>query len=63
MKEAKAGRTTPEMDYVAKKEKVSVDVIRKGVASGKIVIFKSTTSAANPLGIGEGLSVKINANI
>ena len=63
MKEAKAGRTTPEMELIAKNEKVSVDLIRKGIASGRIVIFKSTTSAANPLGIGEGLSVKINSNI
>ncbi|TFG21123.1 MAG: phosphomethylpyrimidine synthase ThiC [Promethearchaeota archaeon] len=63
MKEAKAGRTTPEMEYVAKKEQVSVDIIRKGIANGRIVIFKSTTSNANPLGIGEGLSVKINSNI
>lgn len=63
MKEAKAGRKTPEMEYVAKKEGVSVDLIRKGITSGRIVVFKSTTSNCNPLGIGEGLSVKINSNI
>ena len=51
MKEAKAGRTTPEMELIAKNEKVSVDLIRKGIASGRIVIFKSTTSAANRRGI------------
>jgi phosphomethylpyrimidine synthase len=63
MKEAKAGRITPEMEQIAKKENVSAELIQKGIANGRIVIFKSTTSNANPLGIGECLSIKVNSNI
>ena len=55
MKEAKAGRITPEMEFVANKEKIEIEKIRKGIANGRMVIFKSNTSSANPLGIGEGL--------
>jgi len=63
MKEAKAGRITLEMELISKTEKVSSERIRKGIASGRIVIFKSLTSTCNPIGIGEGLSVKINSNV
>lgn len=63
MKSAKAGNISPEMEKIAKNESIDVELVRKGIASGRIVIFKSTTSTCNPLGIGEGLSVKINSNI
>lgn len=63
MKEAKAGRITEEMKTVAKKEKVSAEFIRKGVANGRIVIMKNIRRDIEPLGIGEGLFIKINSNI
>jgi len=62
--EAKAGNITPEMAYVARCEDVSEEFVRKGVASGKIVILKNNSRKnCKPVGVGEGLSVKINANI
>jgi len=63
MQSAKSGIITPEMETVAKKERVPVDVILKGVASGRIVIMKNAKHDIEPLGIGEGLFIKINSNI
>ncbi|HIJ15167.1 MAG TPA: phosphomethylpyrimidine synthase, partial [Methanosphaera sp.] len=61
--EAKKGNITPEMEYVAKKEKIDVEKLRKYVASGKVVIPKNNTYDTIPTGIGKGLTTKINANI
>ncbi|MHA1339676.1 MAG: phosphomethylpyrimidine synthase ThiC [Promethearchaeota archaeon] len=63
MKEAKAGQITEEMKIVAKHEKVEAEYIRKGVANGRIVIVKNNLRKIQPLGIGEGLFIKINSNI
>ena len=63
MKIAREGKLTEEMKLVAKKEQVDVDYIRKGLAKGRIVIPKSNRRDTEPIGIGEGLLVKINANI
>ncbi len=63
MKIAREGKITDEMKLVAKKEQVDVEFIRKGIAQGRIVIPKSNQRKTEPMGIGEGLLVKINANI
>ncbi|MCP4760550.1 MAG: phosphomethylpyrimidine synthase [archaeon] len=64
MKEAKSGIITNEMKLVAEKEKVTPEFIRKGISKGRIVIVKSNMRQdIQPLGIGEGLFVKINSNI
>ena len=64
MKIAKEGKTTEEMEIVAKNEQVDVEFIRRGVANGRIIIPKSNRRELNPpIGIGKGLLVKINANI
>ena len=63
MKIAREGKTTKEMELVAKKEQVDVDFIRKGIAQGRIIIPKSNQRKTEPIGIGEGLLVKINANV
>lgn len=64
MKIAKSGNITPEMEIVAKNEKVDVEFIRKGIEKGRIIIPKSNRRKLNPpIGIGKGLLVKINANI
>jgi phosphomethylpyrimidine synthase len=63
MKEAKLGNITLEMKLVAQKEKLSEDYIRKGVAAGRIVIVKNNKRQIQPLGIGEGLFIKINSNV
>ncbi len=63
MKLAKEGKVTKEMEIVAKNEQVELEVIRRGIANGRIIIPKSNQRDTDPLGIGEGLLVKINANI
>ncbi len=63
MKIARDGKTTKEMEIVAKKEQVEIEFIRKGVAKGRIIIPKSNRRDFDPIGIGTGLLVKINANV
>jgi phosphomethylpyrimidine synthase len=63
MKEARNNIITEEMKFVAKKEKVTPEFIRKGIASGKIIITKNNRHQIDPMAIGEGLFIKINSNI
>ena len=63
MKIARDGKITKEMESIAKKEQVDVEFIRKGIAKGRIIVPKSNRRDTEPIGIGEGLLVKINANI
>jgi phosphomethylpyrimidine synthase len=61
---AKKGILSPQMKHVAKQESVSPDIVGQLVAKGKIVIPSNTNHARLvPRGIGEELSVKVNANI
>ena len=53
-----------EMEIVAEKENIDVNVLMKKIAEGKIVIPASKLHRnLNPIGIGEDLKIKINANI
>jgi len=61
--EAKRGVTTEQIKNVSKNENIDVEVIKRRVASGKIVIPFNPTHSPNSLGIGKGLRVKVNANI
>lgn len=61
--EAKRGKTTSQMKHVAQSEKIAEEVIRRGVAAGHIVIPCNPIHAPSALGIGNGLRVKVNANI
>lgn len=64
IEEAKKGIITPEIRKVAEKEGISVDVLLEKVAEGRVVIpFNKNHKQITPCGIGEGLRVKINANI
>lgn len=61
---AKNNELTPEMEAVALKEEISTENLIKKVAEGKVVILKNIKHKnVIPTGVGEGLSVKINANI
>ena len=61
---ARAGVTTPEMEAVAKIEQVDVHWLRDKVAEGKIAIPANINHKGHmPCGIGEGLRIKVNANI
>ena len=61
--EAQKGNITPEMEYVANRENIDVNKLRKLIDSGKVVIPKNINGHSNPCGIGEGLKTKVNANI
>lgn len=61
--EAKLGIITPQIHSVALSEKIEEEVVRRRVASGKIVIPYNPYHKPHSLGIGKGLRVKVNANI
>jgi len=64
MARARAGFITPEMKTVAQKEKVETDWLRDQIAIGRVVIPANIRHKGfSPCGIGQGLMVKINANI
>jgi phosphomethylpyrimidine synthase len=64
MQAAKEGKTTKEMEIVAKEENISLEKLKQGLAEGKIVIPANPAhKSLQPLGIGQGLRTKINANI
>lgn len=62
--EAQNNRMTPEMFAVADKEGFTKEEIIKKVASGRVVILKNNRHEnVIPTAVGEGCTVKINANI
>jgi phosphomethylpyrimidine synthase len=61
---ARAGITTPEMKRVAEKEQVDVLELRDKIAEGRVVIPANVNhDGLVPCGVGEGLLIKVNANI
>jgi phosphomethylpyrimidine synthase len=63
---ARAGQITPEMEFVAKREQLSPELIRDEVAAGRMVIPANKMHAAGrlePMAIGIAATCKINANI
>jgi phosphomethylpyrimidine synthase len=64
MEMARKSQISKEMKIVAEKENIEIRELMKKIADGKIVIPASTLHKnLIPIGIGESLSVKINANI
>ncbi len=64
LEKARAGITTPEMKMVAEKEQVNVLELRDKIAEGRVVIPANVKhDGIEPCGIGEGLLIKVNANI
>ncbi|MCQ2526452.1 MAG: phosphomethylpyrimidine synthase ThiC [Lachnospiraceae bacterium] len=64
MEAAKKGIVTPEMEIVAKKEYMDVEVLREKVASGVVAIPCNVNhKSISPEGIGSGLRTKINVNL
>ena len=61
---ARDGITTPEMKQVAEKEHINVQELRDRIADGRVVIPANVNhKGLVPCGIGEGLFIKVNANI
>ena len=64
MDAAKKGIITKEMELVAKKENMDVEVLRKLIAKGQIAIpANKNHKSLDPEGVGEGLRTKINVNL
>jgi len=61
--EALKGTVTREMEAVARDEEVSSEWLREKIASGRIVIPANRNHrGVKPVGIGEGLRIKVNTN-
>jgi phosphomethylpyrimidine synthase len=61
---ARRGEVTPEMEYVAIREGVTPEYVRAEVASGRAIIPANVNHPeSEPMAIGRGFLVKINANI
>ncbi len=64
MEAARKGIVTPEMEAVARNEKVDAEYLRQSVAEGKAVIpANKNHRSLRPCGIGRGLRTKINVNL
>ncbi len=64
MEAAKRGIVTPEMEVVAKKEHLPLQVLLERMASGQVVIPSNPNHLSlSPEGIGSGLRTKINVNL
>ncbi|KGK87731.1 phosphomethylpyrimidine synthase ThiC [Clostridium sp. HMP27] len=64
MDAAKKGIITKEMEIVAKKENMHIEVLKKLIAEGKVAIpANKNHKSIDPEGIGEGLRTKINVNL
>ncbi len=63
---ARKGITTPEMEFVARREDLDAELIRSEVARGRMVIPANTVhlqKKLEPMAIGIAAACKINANI
>ncbi|MCX7821599.1 MAG: phosphomethylpyrimidine synthase ThiC [Brevinematales bacterium] len=60
---AKKGIITEEMKFIAEKEEVDINELMNNIANGKVIILKNKFHNIKPVGVGKGLSTKINANI
>ncbi|MGC9517583.1 MAG: phosphomethylpyrimidine synthase [Methanomicrobiales archaeon] len=63
MDSAIKGKITNEMQVIAENENIDINKLIKRVAKGYITIPKNIMRDTIPVGIGEGLKTKINANI
>ena len=65
MDAARDGRVPEEFRLVAEEEGLTVERVVEGLRSGRIIIVRNVVRAGDikPLGIGEGLRVKVNANV
>jgi phosphomethylpyrimidine synthase len=66
IEQARRGTITPEMEYVARREKLEPELIRSEVARGRMVIPANKVhlkQKLEPMGIGIKANCKINANI
>jgi phosphomethylpyrimidine synthase len=64
LERARAGEITAQMARVAEREGIEPEFVRAGVAAGTVVIPANANHAwLDPIGIGAGLRIKVNANL
>ncbi|HEY1601430.1 MAG TPA: phosphomethylpyrimidine synthase ThiC [Pirellulales bacterium] len=66
LEQARAGKITPEIEYVAQREQLTPELVRDEVARGRMVIPANKVhllGRLEPMGIGIAARTKINANI
>jgi phosphomethylpyrimidine synthase len=63
MEQAKRGTITEAMRYVAAVEGMEPEDLRRRIAAGAAIIPRNVRHDFNPIGVGAGLSTKVNANI
>lgn len=64
MDAAKKGITTKEMEIVAKKENMDIEILKSLIANGQIVIpANKNHTSLNPEAVGKKLRTKINVNL
>jgi len=64
LERAKQGEITDAMQAVADAEGLDAEIVRRGVADGRIAIpLNKNRAATRVMGIGSGLRVKVNANL
>jgi len=60
---ARLNKISPEMRYISKNEDVSLGLLISGISEGRITLIKNSRRKINPCAVGEGLRIKVNANI
>lgn len=64
MQLAREGKITDQMKIAAEREHITPEELRSGIASGRVVLCANVNHKnLKPCAVGEGLSVKVNANI
>ena len=63
MERAKKGEIVDDFRKIARIEHTTEDTIREGVSKGVITLCNSGVRKIDPVAIGEGLRIKVNANI
>jgi phosphomethylpyrimidine synthase len=63
MEEAKAGTISPEIKKASLREGMTPGKMRDGVADGTIALVRNKLRAIDPMAIGAGTRIKVNANI
>lgn len=64
MDAARKGIVTPQMETVARKERMAPETLRERIACGKVIIpANKNHTNLDPEGVGEGMRTKINVNL
>lgn len=64
LEEARKGVVTEEMKFIAEREGIDAEKLRRNVAKGYTVIFRNVRHDwVKPVAVGAGVRVKVNANI